>query len=198
MDLIETKKQLMIGFLVFSYIMSHMPAAGGFKYFMWYLRSQQYIVHLPMLYTVLPANAIRYFELIFPIVTFNLIPREYLALVPFSFDMDSQRKFAEESMHDQSEDLGYDTFNAILILGTIWLFSVIWMARVAIYYVSKWIRKHLRNIKRSKYEGGDNVVHTRERPVYYKVGDRVVKSMVTENFTPAEPKKVKKPTNYMQ
>lgn len=85
-------KYAMTGMLVFTYIMSHV-GTGNFHYFMWYLRAQQYVTHLPMFYVVFPPNAMWYFEMIFPIVTFNLIPREYLAYVPFSFDMDKQRQF---------------------------------------------------------------------------------------------------------
>lgn len=42
-----------------------------------------------MIHVVIPANAMAYFEMIFPVVTFNFIPRDYLAYTFFTFDLES-------------------------------------------------------------------------------------------------------------
>lgn len=172
------------GALIFSYIMNHFRGTGNFRYFFWYLRAQHYVAHFPMFHVVFPANAMWYFEMIFPIVTFNLLPREYLAFVPFSFDMPKQREFLVKSMHDQSEDLGYDSFNAVLILGTIWLLVIIYIARVAAYFGSKFViaawNRCVRNPSSAKHEGGDSSVTKIMKPMYTKVNGKIVKYFVTE------------------
>jgi hypothetical protein len=86
MDLVEQTQWYITGFLVGSFLFSQLPAGGNFRYFMWYMRTLQYVVHLPMLHVVLPPNAMRYFEVIFPVITFNFIPKEYLSFKLFNFD----------------------------------------------------------------------------------------------------------------
>jgi hypothetical protein len=58
-------------------------------------------------------------------------------------------------MHDQSEDLGYRSFNAVVILGTIWLLTVIYCLRVGLYYAIK-LYKHLK-VPGNLFEGGKKV-----------------------------------------
>lgn len=57
-------------------------------------------------------------------------------------------------MHDQSEDLGYDSFNAVLILGTILLFALIYVVRVILYAAFMVVKSVLKAPVGSKYEGG--------------------------------------------
>lgn len=216
MDWVETSSYWVTGFLIGSFLFSQLPAGGNFRYFMWYMRTMQYVAHLPMLHTVLPPNAMRYFEIIFPVVTFNLIPQEYLSFKLFNFDFEKQREFLEESMHDQSEDLGYKSFNAVVILGTIWLFTIIYIIRVLLHWAVRWWKgSALFSSGQGPYEGGskktvkfeeskeaassleDEVLKaTRqpkyiEKPMYLKVGGKFVKYMIKEP-APAEKAKMKK------
>jgi hypothetical protein len=60
-------------------------------------------------------------------------------------------------MHDQSEDLGYQSFNAVVILGTIWLFAMIYVFRVLLYFIIKlFYEKKLKQMYPDidAYEGG--------------------------------------------
>ena len=47
--------------------------SGASSGYIWYLRSLQMIVHLPMMSTILPANVQAYFESLIPIVQFDLL-----------------------------------------------------------------------------------------------------------------------------
>lgn len=106
MDWEESAVSWMRYLLLISLAFMYLFDSFGFSYYMWYLRSLQLVVHLPMVYIVCPANVCRYFELVKPIVTFDLLPSEEIRDFIFSFDYAKQREFQEELL-DQMEDLGY-------------------------------------------------------------------------------------------
>ena len=58
--------------LVMAFSLS-MVSGGALQGFMWYLRSLQLIIHLPLMQTILPSNVSAFFEAIIPIVTFDIL-----------------------------------------------------------------------------------------------------------------------------
>ena len=52
------------------------PAAS--LWFIWYLRSLQMIIHLPLMRTILPTNAHSFFSVLIPVVTFDVLDIEHL------------------------------------------------------------------------------------------------------------------------
>ena len=63
----ELGSQVIIGMFIFQFLMSFL-AEGAVTGFMWYLRTLQLIIHLPMLAIPFPANAISFFQFIVPLV----------------------------------------------------------------------------------------------------------------------------------
>lgn len=126
MDWEESLVWWMMNLLIFSLVFKYLFRHFGFNYNMWYLRSLQLVVHLPMVYIVCPANVCRYFEIVKPIVTFDLLPSEEIRDFIFRFDYAKQREFQSELL-DQMEDLGYQTHNTICILGSLWIYITFWL-----------------------------------------------------------------------
>ena len=93
MDLAEKgvfwMKMLLLMCLAFMMI----PGAFGFRYYMWYLRSLQLVVHMPMLYIVCPSNVLRYLEIVKPIVVYDLLPSHEISDGIWNFDYETQREF---------------------------------------------------------------------------------------------------------
>ena len=50
------------------------------QYLVMFLNSLQMIIHLPMLQIIVPANVSGFFSLILPILTFDILDKEYLEL----------------------------------------------------------------------------------------------------------------------
>ena len=110
--------------------------------YVWYLRSLQLIVHLPMMSTILPANVQAYFESLIPTVQFDLMeiieplsPTNYV-----EFDI-PKHKNLEWKLLDQLEDMGYETHNTVLNLGSVWFFGAFLVARFACYLILVLVKK---------------------------------------------------------
>jgi ATP-dependent Zn protease len=87
-----------------------------------------------MFYIVHPANVMRYFEIVKPIITFDLLPSDDIRDAIFTIDYEKQREFQKELL-DQMEDLGYQTHNSIAILGSLWIYISYWVIKLAYYFI---------------------------------------------------------------
>lgn len=76
---------------LFTYVMALLPTGMNFRYFMWYLRSLQLVVHLPMLHVVVPPNVSRYLEVVKPIVVYDYLPSDSITSAIYTIDFESQR-----------------------------------------------------------------------------------------------------------
>lgn len=85
-----------------------------------------------MFHVVLPANVLRYLEMIKPIVTYDFLPTEKINSWLFSFDMEKQREL-QEGLFDQMEDLGYSSHNSILILSSVWIYALGYLVLLGVY-----------------------------------------------------------------
>ena len=54
--------------IIISCIMALFAITVGFRYYFWFLRSMQMIIHLPMFKVIFPANACRFIEILVPII----------------------------------------------------------------------------------------------------------------------------------
>jgi hypothetical protein len=109
---------------------------GSMVYILGMLRSLQMIIHLPMLRIIVPANVSMFFSIIIPVVMFDIIAPEYSTELVLDFEEDDQVEF------NQMADLGYETHNSILNLGSIALFLSIYFFKI-IALLSLWlIRKY--------------------------------------------------------
>jgi hypothetical protein len=57
----SSSSDVSMGVLIFSLVFSSLPSGERFKYFMYYLRSLQLIIHIPMFHIVIPANVCGFF-----------------------------------------------------------------------------------------------------------------------------------------
>ena len=72
--------------LIVSFILKLFEFGEGYKYFMWYLRALQLIIHLPMLHVLVPANVSVMFEIFVPIATFDLFDADWTTMLVFDFN----------------------------------------------------------------------------------------------------------------
>lgn len=135
---------------LFCYALALLPTGMNFRYFMFYLRSLQLVVHLPMLHVLVPPNVSSYLEMVKPIVVYDYLPSDQITLGIFKIDMEQQRMKQSEIL-DQMEDLGYGTHNSLLILGSLWIYCLVYFVRAILYGV--YIMRL--NKTESSMEGGD-------------------------------------------
>lgn len=204
MDLTERIHSWLSFMLYFTYIFANLPVGSGFRYYFFYLRSLTYVIHFPMLNTVFPANAMRYFEVCFPVVRFDVIPKEWLTMTWFWFNQEEHRAYAVKYIHDQDEDLGYNTMNALVLLNCIWLFMMIYVIRVILYYMVK-AYKRWHNFTALKNEGGDDkepvdpekvnkwramANNIKQKPMYIKAHGKIIKYMVPDDSKPGPARQI--------
>ena len=91
---------------------------GGKTYDIGMIRSMQVVLHLPLFRILFPANVCTFHEIILPFVMFEFLEPEHSSRLILSFDDDNN----QHEMFDQMADLGYETHNSILNLGSIFVF----------------------------------------------------------------------------
>ena len=128
--------------------MSLFAISVGFRYYFWFLRSMQMIIHLPMFKVIFPGNICLFIELLTPIVQFDIIPAKWSYEYIYDFDYFRYRQL-EGFILDQMEDIGYGTHNAVIILGSFFFFGIAFLAAITFYYVATYI---LRKIRRKNYD----------------------------------------------
>ena len=109
---------------------------SSLKYFVWYLRTLQIIIHLPFMTTQIPANVSAFFEMLVPIVTFDLLSSSRTTEKIMVFDYETQRNY-ETSIQDNTRDIGYSTHNSIMLLGSLWLYSLFFFFLVIVYFIMR-------------------------------------------------------------
>jgi len=80
------------------------------------------ILHLPMMHVIIPGNVNMFFSILIPIVMFDIIDSEWSTELVFTFDSEGQEETAKD-MSGQIMDLGYDSRNSILNLGSVFVFG---------------------------------------------------------------------------
>jgi len=76
----------------------------------------------------LPGNVGLVFGIIIPFIMFDIIEPEYFEYV-FTFDPDAQDALSHLII-GQMQDLGYENHNALFNLGTMAIFSILYLVRV--------------------------------------------------------------------
>ena len=69
-----------------------------------------------------------------PFVMFDIIPPEYSTEVMFNYDELSDIKVYLPQTLDQVEDLGYDSSNSMLLMGSVSIFLYVYFFMVFAYY----------------------------------------------------------------
>lgn len=121
------------GILIGTFVMNT-AFPGAASLLVSWINSLQILIHLPMLYIIIPANVSQFFGVIIPIVTFDVLDPEYTTMLVLDFDEDRQEELNIKIL-DQMEDLGYDSHNSILNLGSLAIFTVIYFVKVILYFI---------------------------------------------------------------
>lgn len=69
--------------------------AGALSYMIGWINTLQIIIHLPMLKILVPANVSLFFQLVVPIVTFDVIPPEWSTEYIMEFEEFPEKWFQE-------------------------------------------------------------------------------------------------------
>ena len=110
-----------------------MTGSESMDYFIAMINSLQMIIHLPMLWVVMPGNVAMFFKLILPIVMFDVLdslddteydPNNY---IPYDEDLNELDK---NKFISQMKDLGYKTHNSILNLGSLFILLTVYFVRL--------------------------------------------------------------------
>ena len=135
MEAAEITAKVMAAMLLITLVLTSLPTGVNFRYYMWYLRSLQLVVHLPMFSVVLPPNAHRYIEGVKPIVVFDMLPMEQINDFFFTFDMAAQRILGDPIL-DQMKDINYGTYNSFIILGSVWVYMAVYLIYLSTYLIN--------------------------------------------------------------
>ena len=94
------------------------------KYLMFLIRALQVILHMPMLRIVIPSNFSMLSGIISPIIMFDILANDkgYDVNLLMTFDENDQG----EDIIDQMENIGYESNNCILNLGTMYFMIMIY------------------------------------------------------------------------
>ena len=88
------------------------------------------LIHLPLLNILMPANVNSFLQVLVPVVQFDILDSSWTTEYIFEFDEDYLEE-TSEGIPDQTKNLGYETHNAVLNLGSIGIFSFLYYAKFA-------------------------------------------------------------------
>lgn len=116
-----------IKYLLITNFFLNFVLSGGMRYMLELIRYLQLVINFSILSINLPANVCQLFSIIVPVVTFDIFDADWTTKLVLEFDQEGQEEFADQ-ISGQMADLGYETHNALLNLGSLALFSMIWFA----------------------------------------------------------------------
>jgi len=99
------------------------------------------VLHLPLLRIIVPGNVSQLFSLLIPVATFDVLDPSWTTELVFDFDDEKQIELQSQLL-DQLEDLGYETHNAMLNLGSLALFTMIYFGEVVLYGALKCLKNY--------------------------------------------------------
>ena len=138
--------------LFLSFFMNVFMTGESTTYFVGWINAMQMIMHLPMLKPVLPANVLKVMTNILPIVSFDLIESEYSTDLIFDFE-DPDNKFYKDfsdTAFGQMQDIGYESHNSIKILGSMFIFKMVFFLRLFVQLPIMWLYSKLTNSGKDK------------------------------------------------
>ena len=116
-------------------LFSHFFLKDGIDFMNQWMRSMQLMIHLPIMNILMPANITSFLQDLMPFVMFDIIPPEYSTEVMFNYDdLADLRVYLPQTL-DQVEDLGYDSSNSMLLMGSVSVFLFIYVVLVMLYYI---------------------------------------------------------------
>jgi hypothetical protein len=102
---------------------------GAMSYLVSFINSLQMIIHLPLLQIIVPGNVNNFFKILMPIVNFEILDSSWTTELLFKFDFEDLEENSKDIL-DQTRDLGYDSHNTVLNMGSLGIYSFLYFAKV--------------------------------------------------------------------
>ena len=120
-------RNLLIGSFVLNFVFQ-----GAMSYILSVIRSLQMVLHLPMFSVIMPGNVTMFFQILLPFVMFDIFDPSNLLSYFVDFDDEAQEELLSK-MHTQMKDLGYESHNAVINLGSVFVFGLLYFFQVILY-----------------------------------------------------------------
>lgn len=123
---------MMLILLIVSIVLYVITSGGRAMKFMFIMvRALQIIMHLPLIQVLFPANIMMIIKALFPTIGFDIMDSvlewEDQSLVEFNF---KQHDTIKDKVFNQLVDIGYDSFNSIMILQTLGVIVLFYFIQV--------------------------------------------------------------------
>ena len=99
------------------------------------IRSLQLVVHLPIFNVIVPGNVARIFSILIPICMYDLTSDLFHDQIRSWFAQPPQADFTATLSLDQMSDIGYDTYNPIINLGTLSFLLCVYLVKVGATFI---------------------------------------------------------------
>ena len=122
---------LLLVVAILIYLITQWGLAMRYNFIM--IRSLQMIMHLPLVQISFPGNAISLISQMIPVVGFDILETIIdweVVNESFSIFNFGEHEFLSERIFAQLNDIGYETFNAVMILNTIGIVLVLYVIKV--------------------------------------------------------------------
>jgi hypothetical protein len=91
---------------------------GAMSYLVSFINSLQLLIHLPLFNIVIPGNVNHFLKILVPVTQFDILDSSWTTEKIFEFDEEEIEEKSQD-ITDQTKDLGYETHNSVLNLGSI-------------------------------------------------------------------------------
>ena len=88
------------------------------------------IIHLPIFNVVVPANVSTLFEILIPIVMFDVLEAVPIPLIHAAYPLPDLDTFKATRIIDQVDDIGYDSYNPIHNLGSLGFYVILYIFKL--------------------------------------------------------------------
>lgn len=110
-------------------ILTQYVLKGGSQYMTQWMRQLALILHAPLWGMIIPANVAEFYGSILPFVMFDVLPPQYSTELVFELSEEHDKKFFLPVELDQIENVGYDSSNAMKVLGSIYIFTSLYIIK---------------------------------------------------------------------
>lgn len=90
-----------------------------------------------------------------PLLTFDMLDSDWTTKYVFNFDFEWHEEHILKNNQQQLELLGYETYNSVLVLGSLWVYACFYFSMLILFYVLKCItdnKKRRRKLKKKKWK----------------------------------------------
>lgn len=113
--------------MIYTYVVN-IFFAGSFSLILGIVNTLQMILHLPIFNVIFPGNLLLMFEILIPVATFDFLSELELLEMVFP-DSKISVTVGGSDLLDQMMDIGYDSYNPVLNLGTLFIFLIYYFLR---------------------------------------------------------------------